>query len=183
MKLKEGQFAPDFTGVDIFGKEVKLSDFRGKKIILSFYRNVNCPFCNRRVHQVMGNNVRLKNKDVQLVFLFESSNEKLLKSVFHQGISPWPLIGDPEQNIYKRYGVGTSLVKMMRTFMAADMKTAMNEAKTLGLTEEKDKDASMSLIPADFFINEQFLIEKAHYGRHLDDHVDLDELKTFAGII
>jgi hypothetical protein len=41
----------------------------------------------------------------------------------------------------------------------------------------------MSLIPADFFINEQFIFEMAHYGRHLDDHVDLDELKSFSGII
>lgn len=183
MELKPGQLAPDFFGIDIYGKEVRLSDFRGKKIILGFFRNVNCPFCNRRVHQIMGNNVRLKQKDVQMVFLFESSNEKLLKSVFHQGISPWPLIGDPDQKIYKKYGVGSSLVKMMRTFFAADMKGAMKEAKTLGLPEEKDKNASMTLIPADFFINEQFIIEKAHYGRHLDDHIDFDELKAFAGIV
>ncbi|MBC7126246.1 MAG: redoxin domain-containing protein, partial [Bacteroidales bacterium] len=36
MKLQEGQFAPNFTATDINGKEVKLSDYKGKKIILSF---------------------------------------------------------------------------------------------------------------------------------------------------
>jgi hypothetical protein len=40
----------------------------------------------------------------------------------------------------------------------------------------------MNLIPADFFIDENFKIVKAHYGKHLDDHVDIEELKAFAGI-
>lgn len=44
MKLKEGNEAPDFVAEEIYGKEVKLSNYRGNKIILSFYRNVSCPF-------------------------------------------------------------------------------------------------------------------------------------------
>ncbi|CAN5789380.1 hypothetical protein BH18ACI4_BH18ACI4_15140 [soil metagenome] len=36
--LKAGQPAPDFTLTDTEGKEVKLSDFRGKKnVVLAFY--------------------------------------------------------------------------------------------------------------------------------------------------
>jgi len=61
MKLKEGQLAPDFTALDADGNEMKLSDYKGKKIIIGFYRNVACPFCNRRVHSIMGNMVRLIN--------------------------------------------------------------------------------------------------------------------------
>ena len=37
--LKEGQKAPDFKGVDQNGKEIKLADFKGKKLILYFYPN------------------------------------------------------------------------------------------------------------------------------------------------
>lgn len=33
-----------------------------------------------------------------------------------------------------------------------------------------------------FFIDENFRIVKAHYGKHLDDKVSIEELKTFAGI-
>lgn len=37
-KLKVGDMAPDFTLTDTTGKEVKLSDFRGKKnVVLAFY--------------------------------------------------------------------------------------------------------------------------------------------------
>ena len=36
--LKVGDTAPDFTLTDTTGKEVKLSDFRGKKnVVLAFY--------------------------------------------------------------------------------------------------------------------------------------------------
>lgn len=180
MKLQVGKTAPDFTAINIYGKPVKLSDFRGQKIILSFYRNVSCPFCNRRVHQIMGNSVRLKNAGVQMVFLFESSNEKLKSSSFHQGISPWPLVGDPDKNVYSTYGVENSTLKMMKTMIVANVSQAKNDTKELNLP--KDKDATMNLIPADFFIDENFKIVKAHYGKHLDDHVDMDELKAFAGI-
>jgi thioredoxin-dependent peroxiredoxin len=180
MKLQEGDPALDFTATDIYGKQVKLSEFKGKKIILSFYRNVSCPFCNRRVHQIMGNNVKLTNTGVQLVFLFESSNEKLKSSVFHQGISPWPLIGDPDKKVYRSYGVENSTLKMMKTMIVSSVGQAKKDTKELNLPE--DKDASMNLIPADFFIDENFKIVKAHYGRHLDDHVNIEELKAYAGI-
>ncbi len=94
-----------------YGNDVKLSDYRGKKIILSFYRNVSGPFCNRRVHQIMGYNAALKNAGVQLVFLFESSNDKLSTSAFHKGISPWPLIGDPDKKFINNTGWNNPLLR------------------------------------------------------------------------
>ncbi|MGQ1891054.1 peroxiredoxin family protein [Thermophagus sp. OGC60D27] len=180
MKLQTGNRAIDFVAKDINGNEIRLSDYRGRKIILSFFRNVSCPFCNRRVHQLMWHNNRFKNAGVQLIFLFESSNEKLLSSSFHRGISPWPLIGDPEKKIYKQYGVEQSTLKLMKTMLVANLSQAKKETKELNLP--KDKDASMNLVPADFLIDEDFNIVTAHYGNHLDDHIDMDELKSFAGI-
>jgi len=180
MKIKEGQFAPDFTAIDIYEREIRLSDFKGTKVILSFYRNVSCPFCNRRVHQIMGNNVRLKQKNVQLIFLFESSNQKLSSSIFHKGISPWPLIGDPERKVYNLYDVERSTTKMLKTPLFSSFSAAKKYTMEFNLPD--DKDASKNLIPADFFIDENQKIVKAHYGNHLDDHVSLDELKEYAGI-
>jgi len=179
MKLKEGFNAQDFTAKDIYGNEIKLSDYKGRKIILSFYRNVGCPFCSRRVHQIMGNNVRLRETNTQLIFLFESSNKKLADSAFHQGISPWPLIGDPERVIYQQYGVESSLFKALKTPFVVSFAKVFAETKSMNLPE--DKEASKTLMPADFFINENFKIEKVHYGQHMDDHISLEELKAFAG--
>ncbi len=39
-----GQPAPDFTGMDINGKTIKLSDYKGKIVVLEAY-NLDCPFC------------------------------------------------------------------------------------------------------------------------------------------
>jgi len=182
MKITEGNSAIDFTAEDIYGKEIKLSDFKGRKIVLSFLRNVSCPFCNVRVHRLMGNSVKFLRSGIQMILIFESSADKLRSSVLHQGISPIPVIGDPEKVFYKKYGVENSIVKMMKTFFQADIKGTMNTAKTLDTPKEKDKDGSMTLIPADFFIDENFKIVKAHYGKNLEDHVDIEELKKFAGI-
>jgi peroxiredoxin len=39
-----GQPAPEFSGTDIHGKAVKLSDYKGKVVVLESY-NLDCPFC------------------------------------------------------------------------------------------------------------------------------------------
>ena len=39
-----GKPAPDFTGTDITDKTIKLSDYKGKIVVLESY-NVQCPFC------------------------------------------------------------------------------------------------------------------------------------------
>jgi len=42
--VETGQPAPDFTGTDITGKTLKLSDYKGKIVVLESY-NPQCPFC------------------------------------------------------------------------------------------------------------------------------------------
>jgi peroxiredoxin len=45
--VEVGQPAPDFTGTDITGKTVKLSDYQGKIVVLESY-NSDCPFCHNQ---------------------------------------------------------------------------------------------------------------------------------------
>src|SRR5690349_8764868 len=118
MKLYSHQPAIDFTMSDIYGRKISLSDFRGKKIHLAFFRNVNCPFCNLRVHQLSKLNDDFESKGMKMIYFFESDPKLLLKSIFHQQISPIPLIGDPDKRIYTRYGVEASTLKMVSTFFA-----------------------------------------------------------------
>ena len=42
-----GKPAPDFTATDINGKTVKLSDYKGKIVVIESY-NSDCPFCNNQ---------------------------------------------------------------------------------------------------------------------------------------
>jgi peroxiredoxin len=45
LAVEIGKAAPDFTATDINGKTVKLSDYKGKIVVLESY-NSDCPFCN-----------------------------------------------------------------------------------------------------------------------------------------
>lgn len=47
MALEIGKPAPDFTGTDIYGKTVHLSDYKGKIVVLESY-NSDCPFCHNQ---------------------------------------------------------------------------------------------------------------------------------------
>lgn len=179
MKVFKGETAKDFNVKDIYGNEIRLSNYKGKKILLGFFRNVNCPFCNMRVHQLLQKKKKYDEKGLQMILIFESASRLLLRSTFHQGVSPMPLIGDPEMEIFGDYGVEISMMKMMKTFLKPNTFKAMKAAKILDLPKEKDKDARMALIPADFLIGEEFTIKKAHYGKHVNDHISFQDIEAF----
>src|SRR5271167_2481541 len=44
LAVEVGQPAPDFTGTDINGKTVKLSDYKGRIVVIESY-NSDCPYC------------------------------------------------------------------------------------------------------------------------------------------
>jgi peroxiredoxin len=47
LALEIGKSAPDFSATDINGKAIKLSDYKGKIVVLESY-NSDCPFCNNQ---------------------------------------------------------------------------------------------------------------------------------------
>lgn len=49
--LAKGTLAPDFTLKDITGREVKLSDFKGRKVVLQFWASW-CPDCRAEVPHI-----------------------------------------------------------------------------------------------------------------------------------
>ena len=45
--VKEGNKAPDFTAKDQDGNKVKLSDYKGKRVVLYFYPKDDTPGCTK----------------------------------------------------------------------------------------------------------------------------------------
>lgn len=67
-----GQPAPEFSATDIYGKTVKLSDYKGKIVVLESY-NQDCPFCH---HQYQTGAMQALQKDLTsqgVVFLVVNS--------------------------------------------------------------------------------------------------------------
>ena len=46
--IEVGMTAPDFKLADKNGKDISLSDFRGKRVVLYFYPKDNTPGCTRQ---------------------------------------------------------------------------------------------------------------------------------------
>ena len=65
--LKEGDKAPIFKGIDQEGKEVSLSDLKGKKVILYFYPKDMTPGCTAQACNLRDNYDALLKKGYAVV--------------------------------------------------------------------------------------------------------------------
>ena len=52
-RLQAGELVADFTLPSISGSMFNMSETRGKKVILTYFRFSSCPFCNLRISQLI----------------------------------------------------------------------------------------------------------------------------------
>jgi thioredoxin-dependent peroxiredoxin len=112
MRLKKGQQATSFQVLDIFDEPINLQDYKGKKLLLSFYRYAACPLCNLRVHSLIQKYPEFQSQGLYLMAFFESSKESIARYVGKQD-APFPIIADPERSVYKEYGIESSWFRFM----------------------------------------------------------------------
>ena len=112
-----GQAAPDFSLVDINGKMQKLSDYRGKYVVLEWF-NSECPFVQK--HYESGNMQSLQARYTQkgVVWLGVNStsprHSNFRDPVRSQAIlkdwksAPTAFVLDPDGKVGKQYGARTT---------------------------------------------------------------------------
>ena len=100
--LKKGDKAPDFTGKDQDGKEIKLSDFKGKKLVRYFYPKDNTPGCTAEACDLRDNYNRFESMGYKVLGV-SKDNEKSHKSFIEKFNLPFPLISDTETTILNAY--------------------------------------------------------------------------------
>lgn len=172
MRLTEGQSAPDFSVTDIYGNPVSLQDFAGKKVMLSFYRYASCPFCNLRVHKLTTLAPEWEAKGLSLLAVFQSPASSIHE---HAGaeLRPFSIIPDPEQRLYKRYGVGRSWLGLAKSAArVAELAEALNEGIRPGVPEA----GGANRVPADFIIDASGKIVLAYYGKDIGDHLPIEDI-------
>ena len=101
--LNIGDIAPDFTLQDKDGKNVSLSDFRGKKVVVYFYPKDNTPGCTRQACAFGVNYSEFEKKNVAVIGISKDSIASHAK--FAEKFSlPFILLSDPELETIKAYG-------------------------------------------------------------------------------
>lgn len=102
--LEAGMKAPDFTLSDKDGREVSLSDFRGKKVVLYFYPKDNTPGCTRQACAFAGAYAGFKAKNVEVIGVSKDSVASHVKFAEKYGLD-FVLLSDPELAAIKAYDV------------------------------------------------------------------------------
>ena len=104
IKLKEGDKAPDFSGLSDTGKKIKLSDFKGSKLVLYFYPKDMTPGCTAQACDLTDNYNLLLKHNYKIVGVSADSIERHLKFKEKYNI-PFPLISDEDHSLLLKYGV------------------------------------------------------------------------------
>jgi len=103
MKLKIGDKAPEFKGIDENENIISLSDFKGKNIILYFYPKDSTPGCTNEACNLRDNYDMWINKGYEVIGVSPDSVHSHQKFKTKHEL-PFPLISDPNKVIIKEYG-------------------------------------------------------------------------------
>lgn len=114
--LKEGDKAPDFTGIDQDGKAVSLEQFRGKKLILYFYPKDNMTGCTAEACSLRDGYAELKRNGFEIVGV-SPDGEKSHRGFADKHGLQFTLIADTDKSIASAYGVWGQKKFMGREYM------------------------------------------------------------------
>jgi peroxiredoxin len=172
MLIQPGMLAPTFRSTDLFGDPLDLADYRGQPLLLTFLRNAACALCNLRVHELITHYPALAQQGLAVIAVFESPRAAMLEYVGRQD-APFPLLADPQAELYDRYGVETSEAKLAHTMAMPETQTAVAAAAALGFALIQEPGSNFNRMPADFLIGPDGVVLRAHYASFITDHLTL----------
>jgi peroxiredoxin Q/BCP len=116
MSLEVGQKAPDFEAKIETGETIKLSDFKGKKVILYFYPKDSTPGCTAQACNLRDNYEALQ-KAGYVVLGISSDSEKSHQKFIEKQSLPFSLIADPDLKVHEAYGTWVEKSMYGRKYM------------------------------------------------------------------
>lgn len=170
-KISKGQNIISFQAVDILDKVQSPEKYIGEKWMLSFFRYASCPACNLRIHELLISYYNWNEKGFSIIAVFESPKQSILQYLNKHNI-PFPIIPDPDLHLYEIYGVKTSWIGYI--LGAKTVLKGINKGFIPGKMEGKK-----NIIPADFLIDENGIIQAAYYGKHIGDHIPINVIESF----
>jgi peroxiredoxin len=144
-----------------------------RKLWVAFFRYASCPLCNLRVHRTIE---RFGDwPGLTLLAIWQSTPATMHKHVGNQN-PPFPMLCDPDESVYARYGLEASV----RGYLAPSNAAALARAATKGYRPSGDMDGTKTRLPADFFIDAEGILRRCFYAKTIAEHIPFEEVDTFA---
>jgi thioredoxin-dependent peroxiredoxin len=144
VRLSPGDPAPDFTLPDADGKDVSLSDYRGRRVIVYFYPAASTPGCTKQACDFRDNLTDLDKAGLAVLGISPDPPAKLAKFRDAEALT-FPLLSDTTKDTLTAWG-------------------AYGEKTMYGKTVT-------GVIRSTFVIAEDGTIERALYGVRATGHV------------
>ena len=114
--LSPGQPAPGFSLSDQDGNVVKLSDFKGRKVLLYFYPKADTPGCTTQSCAVRDARQEMKNLKVDVLGLSPDApaDQKKFDAKYSLG---FPLLADTDHAVAEAYGAWGEKTNYGKTYM------------------------------------------------------------------
>ena len=122
-----GKPAPDFVLKDQDGKDFRLSEHRGSKVLIVFYRGHWCPYCMAQLKDLAANKARFEKLGVKIVAISADTPEMGRKVWAGAAKKQFTVLTDPELRVIRSYGLfqekGINQTDVaIRTFVLVDEK-------------------------------------------------------------
>ncbi len=100
-----GQSAPDFQLKTVDGRTIRLSDLRGKVVLVNFWATW-CPPCKQEMPSMERLYARLHNRGLEILAVnIESDGDEVLPGFLKQHPHTFPVLMDLEGEVQQTYGV------------------------------------------------------------------------------
>lgn len=114
--IEIGTKVPDYLGKDEEGKEIHVSDFKGKKLALYFYPKDSTPGCTQEACNLRDNYEALLAKGYAVVGVSVQDAKSHIKFKTKNNL-PFPLIADTDMTLNNAFGVWGEKKLYGRTYM------------------------------------------------------------------
>ena len=126
--VEEGKPAPDFELATDSGESVKLSDFRGKPVVLYFYPKDDTPGCTTQACGIRDSYGEFK-KAGAVVLGVSPDDEKSHVKFKEKYELPFTLLADPEHEVAEQYGTWVEKKNFGKEYWGVERSTFLIDSK------------------------------------------------------
>ncbi len=102
--LKIGDVAPNFEAINQDEKTIKLSDFKGEKLVVFFYPKASTPGCTTEAKNLRDNYTEFQNKGYDILGVSADSPKRQLNFKTKNEL-PFDLLADENKKVITAFGV------------------------------------------------------------------------------